>query len=330
MNIAYLVGNGFDLNLALKTSYDDFYHYFIDNCTSQEECVLNLKQEINAYVKTVSKSSFINWADFETGFGKYTRNISSFSDLVLIYKDIIISLHNYIKHQESLLGVKNEGKLKKDLIFPFYYLREVDKLNAQTFISRFNKDDYKVNIITFNYTNSIEKILGIKKANHLKIGYNHRGKPCWLNSILHIHGNIDDNILFGVNDVSQLENDNFINNHYALDLLIKPMSNKVIGSRIDEECIKIIEISNLVCLFGLSLGDSDKSWWNLIGEQLLRTDFRLIYFVKDEDLSIKQFIGKKIDYYKNFLLAKTTLSNKEKEEAKEKIYIAYNTDMFKL
>ena len=64
--------------------------------------------------------------------------------------------------------------------------------------------------------------------------------------------------------------------------------------------------------------------------QLLRTDFRLIYFVKDEDLSIKQFIGKKIDYYKNFLLAKTTLSNKEKEEAKEKIYIAYNTDMFKL
>ena len=65
-------------------------------------------------------------------------------------------------------------------------------------------------------------------------------------------------------------------------------------------------MSNLVCLFGLSLGDSDKIWWNLICEQLLRIDFRLIYFVKDEDLSLKQFIGKKIDYYKNSFLEKTT------------------------
>ena len=330
MEIAYLIGNGFDLNLGLKTRYDDFYNYYIDNHTTSIKSVLKFKGEIETYIKSKSNNLNINWSDLEIALGKYTIELSSLEELEFIYQDLNTNLRNYIKQQELSLNIQNNNKLKRDLIFPTNYLREIDKTSVQTYNSRFKKEDFDINIITFNYTNSIEKIIGNKKPNHLKIGYNHRGKPCWLNSILHIHGNIDDNLLFGVNDVSQLENDYFINNRYALDLLIKPISNKVIGSRIDEECIKIIEMSNLVCLFGLSLGDSDKFWWNLIGEQLLRTDFRLIYFVKDEDLSIKQFIGKKIDYYKNFLLAKTTLSNKEKEEAKEKIYIAYNTDMFKL
>lgn len=112
--------------------------------------------------------------------------------------------------------------------------------------------------------------------------------------------------------------------------MIKPQSNKAIGSRVDEECIKVIEKSNLVCLFGLSLGDSDIFWWNLIGEQLLRTDFRLILFVRDNDLKIKHLIGETIKSYKEFLLSKTGLSLEEKNEVREKVFIGYNTNIFKL
>ena len=28
MKVVYLIGNGFDLNLGLKTSYSDFYTYY--------------------------------------------------------------------------------------------------------------------------------------------------------------------------------------------------------------------------------------------------------------------------------------------------------------
>lgn len=31
MNITFFIGNGFDLNLGLKTRYKDFYKYFKEN-----------------------------------------------------------------------------------------------------------------------------------------------------------------------------------------------------------------------------------------------------------------------------------------------------------
>ena len=45
MEIAYLIGNGFDLNLGLKTRYDDFYDYYIDNHTTSIKSVLKFKGE---------------------------------------------------------------------------------------------------------------------------------------------------------------------------------------------------------------------------------------------------------------------------------------------
>ena len=31
MKVVYLIGNGFDLNLGLKTSYSDFYTYYLNH-----------------------------------------------------------------------------------------------------------------------------------------------------------------------------------------------------------------------------------------------------------------------------------------------------------
>ena len=42
MKIVYLIGNGFDLNLGLKTSYRDFYKKYIKQ-KSNSEIVENFK-----------------------------------------------------------------------------------------------------------------------------------------------------------------------------------------------------------------------------------------------------------------------------------------------
>lgn len=327
MEIVYLIGNGFDLNMGLKTKYSDFYSQYIQS-ESIDESILRLKQDIGKYLS--KESSDINWSDFELDFGRYTSRITSVEELINIYEDVNISLHNYIKEQELLLGMRDKQVLIKDLMFPAEHLREIDKFYINDFAARFKKTPQNTNIITFNYTKCIENILGIKYVNHYKLGYNNKGNPCYLHSIKHIHGCIDDNILVGVNDINQIHNEQFKKDNTALALLIKPQSNKAIGSRVDEECIRVVQKSNLVCLFGLSLGDSDMFWWNLIGEQLLRTDFRLILFVRDNDLTIKHLIGETIKFYKEFLLSKTDLSLEEKNEVGEKIFIGYNTEIFKL
>ena len=53
MNIAYLIGNGFDLNLGLKTKYMDFYKYYLEQESKNDitgmgyaTSVLSDKQEI--------------------------------------------------------------------------------------------------------------------------------------------------------------------------------------------------------------------------------------------------------------------------------------------
>lgn len=64
MKITYLIGNGFDISMGLKTSYSDFYHHIKKN--KDEEQIKNncLYRNIDANVDL--------WKDFETAMGLYT------------------------------------------------------------------------------------------------------------------------------------------------------------------------------------------------------------------------------------------------------------------
>ena len=47
MNILYLIGNGFDLSLGMKTRYEDFYEYYCKLVeTEQNADVIALKKTI--------------------------------------------------------------------------------------------------------------------------------------------------------------------------------------------------------------------------------------------------------------------------------------------
>ena len=54
MNITFLVGNGFDLNLKLDTRYTDFYKYYIEH---------DPKDLLSESIR----NDFEMWSDLETG-----------------------------------------------------------------------------------------------------------------------------------------------------------------------------------------------------------------------------------------------------------------------
>lgn len=58
MNITFLIGNGFDINLGLNTRYSDFYPYFIEKSS-----------ETNMIRKWLQKDELL-WADLEEQIGK--------------------------------------------------------------------------------------------------------------------------------------------------------------------------------------------------------------------------------------------------------------------
>jgi len=45
MNITYILGNGFDLNIGLNTHYKDFYDYYIE-VSSNNKDINKLKDKI--------------------------------------------------------------------------------------------------------------------------------------------------------------------------------------------------------------------------------------------------------------------------------------------
>ena len=60
MNIVYLIGNGFDINIGLKTRYKDFYDYYLAlDSSGDNEHVKKLKEHLKETLSTDDKY----WSD---------------------------------------------------------------------------------------------------------------------------------------------------------------------------------------------------------------------------------------------------------------------------
>lgn len=86
MNIVYLIGNGFDRNLGLKTSYQDFYQYYQQQPSSTED-ILKIKQLMKN-----EPSEF--WSDLELALGRITTEFDDAIRFVKALQDISDNLHN--------------------------------------------------------------------------------------------------------------------------------------------------------------------------------------------------------------------------------------------
>lgn len=167
--IILIVGNGFDLNLDLETSY----RHFIESKNFKD-----LENSNNDLAKYLSKTiSLRNWIDVENELKRYSKKTTNSSErLYKEFIDLSETLKNYLK------------SIKYDWLD--------ENKDAYKVIS--DNRDKSILIIDFNYTSTISKILydlnmGIDKNNgnieHIKI-----------------HGSIKSNdIIFGVEDKADIK-----------------------------------------------------------------------------------------------------------------------------
>lgn len=69
MNITLIIGNGFDLNLGLPTSYSHFYPYYL---LEQTERIIQKELEEN----------LSDWADLEMQLGKISLKYNDFQNYI--------------------------------------------------------------------------------------------------------------------------------------------------------------------------------------------------------------------------------------------------------
>lgn len=328
MRTVYLIGNGFDVNLGLPTKYHDFYIYYLGlDRSGDSPGIIRLKEHMEAHLG--KENSY--WSDMEAAMGTYTTRLSSYGEMEQVYDNLNDEMQKYIadvEHGDLPSGIDAE-LLKRNLSAPQSFVTPAEQ---EVIMARYNGitiSHHSLSIVSFNYTTTIERILNYS-GNALDLGpatYSKNYKTT-LSAIHHIHGLADDPIL-GVNDPSQILNEDLRGDVDVQEYLIKPRINSALGHLIDRNARQAIADAHMICVFGLSLGSTDGVWWELVGEKLLRGT-PVVLYVYDDDA--KGLIPRKIGRYKRLwktrLCDAAKIPDNRREGVMDRIIVAPNTAVF--
>ena len=343
MKVVYLLGNGFDLNFELRTSYRHFYDYYLKRDISP-----TIKEESRKAIRVFKRKDLDTekWADLEEALGKYTNHFQKGQEEVFIdlLDDISDALSEYLLEIDKRIFYSKNKKaireaIKKDLCKPWEKLAK-DGDNEQEGLPFFDSEqNINIDIITFNYTRTFEDIFNWYNyrqtivLNRWKAG----GKKheSVLKSIIHVHGTLESDIIFGVNDVTQIENSAFQNNRLIECRMVKSTLNGNLHNSRDARCAEKIRRADLICIFGTSMGKTDCRWWNRIVKRMKEDrNCRVIIFHYDPSIgeadenAIKEIKGRLFAHLNTERVFGTD-SERQIAELQERIFVSINSDMFR-
>ena len=316
-NITFIIGNGLDISLGLKTSYRDFYSYALNNSINRD----------NRIYKSIAQDPE-NWSDFEVALGEYTSYIGDLpeskreSESMIFHEDleqVREDLANYIESQE-----KSISDLPDKFTFSATHSAFYDDLNSgqRIMIERIlDNPPVYFRFISLNYTSTLEELLAGDKV------LTNRGVQ--LTPPLHLHGDLKTYLTLGVNDESQLYGG--MSDQEKKDLIKKDLVESANDGRL-ESFKKIIGSSKLIVLFGTSIGSTDSYIWKELAEWLLLDQGRRVLIHKHDRnytpsarLSVRvenTFINRA----KNKFLQYSGLDESVQIELKKQIFVIHNTD----
>ena len=267
MNITFLVGNGFDRNLGLDTTYSDFVKHYKDN-TPQTDALI----QFHNYIEDNEDL----WSAAELAMGKYTKELNAgaaeaFSEC---HTDFCEHLSVYLKGQEKRIDYERNIDLilsafsNINLIASSFPTQE--RAVIEDIIKKHNGENTIFNFICFNYTRTLDECLRYVDQSQEILGnhkngtivHNHR-----IGTIFHVHGTVEKEMVFGVNDDSQISKLDVFDcedGDIYKNMLIKSQANASFLENTDNKSLNLLKNSHLIYVYGMSIGDTDKLWWDRI------------------------------------------------------------------
>lgn len=257
MGTVLVIGNGFDLNLGLRTSYSDFF----DSKSFKEDSgktkwIQSFMSEPNLFGLP---TEFVSVFDYLRAY----RNLTNWCDIEGALGRLITFFPN--KEHSGFMITEDSFKQLHSCFCDYlnkYVLNDSFNLNtnsvafalANTLVNKSN-----LSILNFNYTPSLERI-----------------SPSFEGKVKYIHGNVKDNsIIFGVEDE--------LNVPKKYSFLLKTFSTNYRGHSIQNQLLN----ANHIIIFGHSLAKADYHYFKgLFMRQTNPKDAmpqqRISIFTKDE------------------------------------------------
>lgn len=315
MSITFIIGNGFDINCGMKCTYRDVYQEYKKE-PSPSAVIEKFKKEIDPNSKT--------WADFEVAMAQHLPNFSTEREFLLCLRDFKKYLNFHLNKEDKriLKLISNDYVLdaaRKEMARSFNGFYKGISPNVDRKIETiFRRRSSFCRAITFNYTSTFDKLYDLIPEMKEK-------------SVLHIHGSLNNNdIVLGMDNIKQLPNVSFEFSAKAERAFIKPTFNRQFDEARLEQAIMWIEDSTIICVYGLSLGESDLTWRDMLVQWLLKDDDHHLFLYDYEYSSLPQLTAdEKLDHEedaKQKLLASWNLFATEYKKVINQIHIpcAYN------
>ncbi len=268
MYITFLIGNGFDRNLGLDTTYSDFVKYYkTTKCSSQ-----NLK-DFRSYINEHEEL----WSSAEIALGQYTSQFKAgeAAKFAECQSDFCIQLAEYLREQEKRIdyersseAILNAFTTINDLIKEF---PAVERGILNDMFNRHGNEERIYRFLDYNYTYTLDSCIeAVRKkqpngiGNHVYLAnrYNHT-----LGELCHVHGTVESNMIFGVHDDTQIANNQLFdceNGDLYKQMLIKKQANDSFLENTDSIAAKVVSESHLIYVYGMSIGETDTLWWSRI------------------------------------------------------------------
>lgn len=330
MNITFLLGNGFDIGLGLKTSYESFYDEYCNINPTDNDNIRNFKDMLKKRNADENKK-IVNWSDFEKAFGQHSSDftIEEKNYYIERFEDFVANFNTYLENEEKQADFSNVDLIAKTMntgVNTYFHIRTADKETVQNiYISSDRNRIY--NFISFNYTKSVDECARILKHHIRSDNSRDVGK------ILHIHGFVEENMIMGVNDSSQIINQDFANDEDIIREIVKPQQNSDVRANYEKEVIDIINLSKIICIYGMSIGDTDKKWWSLIAKWLATSEKHALIILKYDKKYNKRFPfvqNRFIDSVINKFLELSEQPEEIQSVIRSRIFVGMNHNVFEM
>lgn len=290
MRVTFLIGNGFDINLGLNTRYKDFIDVYKKPNENDDVIIKTFKNHL------VENKE--NWSDAELAFGKYTKEydvtIEDADRFLDCHENFCENLANYLKTEDSRISF-NDNVCD---VFLFCINSILDEIGSLRIESLFGNKEFNMrsetnyfNFISFNYTNVLDYIVN-NTMKDLECNIDPNENSLIEEGVIHAHGKTDGTMVLGVNDVSQLDKDIFDDcpNDYRAQV-IKPDFHMISEEDYSNEIHEKLMDTDVIFIYGMSLGETDKRWWQSI--------ISILEEYEDKSLFIHYYDNQKKPFFNN-------------------------------
>lgn len=329
-----MIGNGFDIGLGMATSFKQFFPVYCAKSLNKDSSIKQLSEEI--------LDDEDAWSYFEKQLGQYAEKFDDKSKGIFFSQlnDFTSEFITYLRGQEGRLSFDNKQLISKTLVHALTGFYKNGNLHTdsedciETIFRKTAGDAHVYNFISFNYTNTLQLCLETLEDGVVNTRkYSNATRIDKIGKVINVHGTKDSFPIMGVNDVSQIANEQLATTSSFANRLVKPQINTRLRMNNAGRAIDILNNSRIICIYGMSLGETDKDWWDRVVTWLHNDAARqLVIFNYDDKYSTSlpmNWLDKEDE-----ILELLTLYNKNKgisvDKLRSRIHIAVHKNIFEM